>query len=48
VTEGSGLGLAIVDQIVRQSGAALQLRSPLESGPGFSASIRFDPDHMFE
>ncbi len=41
LSDGSGLGLAIVDRIVRQSGATLKLRSPRESGPGFSATIRF-------
>lgn len=39
--EGSGLGLAMVDTIARQSGARLQLRSPIEAGRGFEAALHF-------
>lgn len=41
---GSGLGLSLVNTIARQSGARLVLRSPLETGHGFSASLCFDGD----
>jgi two-component system OmpR family sensor kinase len=41
LTEGTGLGLAIVDRIAQQSGATLQLRSPVEGGRGFSATLVF-------
>lgn len=41
---GSGLGLAMVDTIVRQTGAQLQLLSPVAGGRGFCATIRFDVD----
>jgi two-component system, OmpR family, sensor kinase len=39
--EGSGLGLAMVDIIARQSGAVLELRSPVNAGHGFAATLRF-------
>lgn len=42
--EGSGLGLAMVETIARQSGAQLELRSPVAGGHGFEATLRFtDP-----
>lgn len=41
-SSGAGLGLAIAASIVRQAGAALELRSPATgSGVGFEAVIRF-------
>jgi two-component system OmpR family sensor kinase len=39
---GSGLGLSMVDTIVRQTGAGLELLSPVAEGRGFCATIRFD------
>lgn len=39
--DGAGLGLAMVRTIAQQSDAQLVLRSPVEHGRGFSASIRF-------
>jgi two-component system OmpR family sensor kinase len=41
-SEGSGLGLAIVNTIALQSGARLELRSPVDHGHGFGATLRFD------
>ncbi len=41
---GNGLGLALVDTIARQSGARLQLHSPVAHGRGFCASIHFDAE----
>jgi two-component system OmpR family sensor kinase len=41
---GSGLGLSMVDTIVRQTGAKLELHSPLWEGRGFCATIHFDAD----
>lgn len=38
---GSGLGLAMVQAIARQSGATLDLRSPVAHGHGWQASLRF-------
>jgi two-component system OmpR family sensor kinase len=40
--QGSGLGLAMVDTIARQSGARLQLHSPLADGRGFAAWLDFE------
>ena len=39
--EGTGLGLAIVDRIAQQSDALLRLRSPVEDGRGFCATLVF-------
>lgn len=39
---GSGLGLAMVQAIAQQSGARLELQSPVADGHGFGASLRFD------
>jgi two-component system OmpR family sensor kinase len=39
--DGAGLGLAMARTIARQSDAQLVLRSPVEHGHGFSASIEF-------
>ncbi len=41
LSEGTGLGLAIVERIARQSGGALKLASPLDSGEGFAAALEF-------
>jgi len=41
--QGSGLGLAMVDTIARQSGARLQLQSPVADGRGFRAVLDFEP-----
>lgn len=41
---GNGLGLALVDTIARQSGARLQLHSPVAHGRGFCARIHFDAE----
>jgi two-component system OmpR family sensor kinase len=41
---GSGLGLSMVDTIVQQSGARLELSSPVAEGRGFRATIRFTAD----
>lgn len=38
---GSGLGLAMVQAIARQSGATLDLHSPVAHGRGWQASLRF-------
>lgn len=40
---GSGLGLAMVQAIARQSGATLDLRSPVAHGRGWQASLGFTP-----
>ncbi|GCL64929.1 sensor histidine kinase [Pseudaquabacterium pictum] len=42
--QGSGLGLAMVDTIARQSGAQLQLQSPVADGRGFAAVLDFGSD----
>ena len=39
--EGAGLGLAMVMTIARQSNVRVELRSPVEDGHGFSATLRF-------
>ena len=39
---GAGLGLPLVRRIAAQSGARLELRSPLPEGPGLEAALRFD------
>ncbi len=41
ISEGTGLGLSIVDTIAQRSGARLELRSPVDQGRGFSATLRF-------
>ncbi|MEY4752941.1 MAG: hypothetical protein RJA44_616 [Pseudomonadota bacterium] len=42
-SEGTGLGLAMVATVARQSGAQLELRSPLQDGRGLCAQLRFEP-----
>ena len=44
--EGSGLGLAMADRVARQSGAELRLRSPIDAGRGFEATLRFPPSSL--
>ncbi|WP_088282129.1 ATP-binding protein [Ideonella sp. A 288] len=39
--DGTGLGLAMVGTIAEQSGAVLELVSPVADGHGFSATLRF-------
>ncbi|MDH3209196.1 MAG: HAMP domain-containing histidine kinase [Burkholderiaceae bacterium] len=41
VADGSGLGLSMVETIARQSGARLELRSPVQGTSGFEATLRF-------
>lgn len=41
--DGAGLGLALARTIAEQSGAVLQLRSPVIGGRGFQATIGFTP-----
>lgn len=42
-TDGAGLGLAMVESVARQSGARLELRSPLADGRGLRATLAFGP-----
>jgi two-component system OmpR family sensor kinase len=40
-SEGTGLGLAMVESVARQSGARLELQSPLADGRGLRAALVF-------
>lgn len=44
--QGSGLGLAMVNTIARQSGARLQMQSPVADGRGFAAWLDFEADNQ--
>jgi two-component system, OmpR family, sensor kinase len=42
-SDGVGLGLAMVESVARQSGARLELQSPLADGRGLRAALVFEP-----